>query len=189
MWKWAQTGILDVIIVGLLDHSKEMWKTFPCLSQPLIYIIDGIKPLWLWALWCKSWCRPTIWTLWPISRVVRGVRNHINQSKGASLCLSGSWAVPFVQWAKGLLRWWKSLAAELPSWKHSVPRKLIVRCWDHSSSRQLVTWNVVCNNPEPWNGTAVILEKSWWSMRSTEKRLSQPKLQTSRDWSGEEWQQ
>lgn len=158
-----------------------MWKTFPCLSLPLISIIDGIKSLWLWALWCKSWCRPMIWNS-------QGYEKLHNQSKGASLYLSGSSAVPFVQWSKGLLRWWKSLAAQLSSWKHPVSRKLIVRCWDHSSRRWLVTWNAVCNNPEPWNRTAAILEESWWSLRSTVKKLSQPKLQTSRDWSGEEWQ-
>lgn len=50
-------------------------------------------------------------------------------------------AVPFVPWAKGFLRWWKFLATQLSSWKHAIPRKHIVRCWDHLS-RQFVTCNL-----------------------------------------------
>lgn len=74
--------------------------------------------------------------------------NYVNQSRRVSLYVSSNWASTI--WSESFLRSWRSSATQLPSWKHPVLRKLsgVLR-----STEWLVTWNVVCNNPEPQNSS------------------------------------
>lgn len=57
------------------------------------------------------------------SRVVRGVRNYINQSKGASSYLSGSWAVPFAPVSKGSSEVMKIFGSPTFQLKASTPQE------------------------------------------------------------------
>lgn len=82
------------------------------------------------------------------------MRNYVNQSKRASLHVSSSWARTVCSESKGFSEVMKVFCS--PSWKHSVLRKLIGVL---RSTVWLVTWNVVCNNPEPQNRTAAILKE------------------------------